>query len=313
VDVSLEVVIVDDGSITECPELEVLRDRRVHMVRHTTSRGLSAARNTGMQVARGRWLAWLDDDDLWAPHKLAVQLDQIGTAVIVYGAAVIVDSACRVTARLPAPSTEGLLPALFRGNVIPAGSSNVMASAAAVRAVGGFDETLAHLQDWDMWLRLVRCGPAARCDDALVAYVLHGENMHLGVHDFMGEFDRFAAKHTAWAADIGLTFDRALFARYPAEVKRVLGYRRAAYWHILRHGLFPVTRKHVHVVAGFVLGKRVVRAYRRFRRHDLEADLGPLAEDPAWLDAFRGGELRLTAEAADETAGRRGHTAAWES
>jgi len=170
-----------------------------------------------------------------------------------------------------------------------------MASAAAVKAVGGFDETLTHLEDWDMWLRLVRRGPAAKCDDALVAYVMHSKNRHLGVHDFMGEFDRFAAKHTAWAADIGLTFDRALFARYPATVMRVLGYRRAAYWHILRHGLFPVTRKHVRSVAGFVLGERVVRAYRRPRQHDLEADLGPLAEDPAWLDAFRGGELHLTA------------------
>jgi len=311
--VALEVVIVDDGSITECPDLKVLRDRRVRMVRHTTSRGVSAARNTGMEVARGRWLAWLDDDDLWAPDKLAVQLGRIGTAVIVYGAAVAVDSTFRVTERWPAPSTEGLLPALFRGNVIPAGSSNVMASAAAVKAVGGFDETLTHLEDWDMWLRLVRRGPAAKCDDALVAYVMHSKNRHLGVHDFMGEFDRFAAKHTAWAADIGLTFDRALFARYPATVMRVLGYRRAAYWHILRHGLFPVTRKHVRSVAGFVLGERVVRAYRRPRQHDLEADLGPLAEDPAWLDAFRGGELHLTAEAADETAGGRGHAAAWES
>jgi len=108
--VALEVVIVDDGSITECPDLKVLRDRRVRMVRHTTSRGVSAARNTGMEVARGRWLAWLDDDDLWAPDKLAVQLGRIGTAVIVYGAAVAVDSTFRVTERWPAPSTKGSCP-----------------------------------------------------------------------------------------------------------------------------------------------------------------------------------------------------------
>jgi hypothetical protein len=234
-----------------------------------------------MGVATGAWLAWLDDDDLWAPDKLARQLALAADATMIYAAAIVIDRCLRMIDVWPAPSADGLATRLVQGNVIPAGSSNVLAQTAAVRALGGFDESLTHMQDWDMWLRLARIGPAARCADTLVAYMIHGDNMHLAAHDFMGEFDRLAAKHAAWSSDEGLTFDRAGFARYPAEILVSLGHRRAAGWHLVKHGLSPPTLGNVRGVAGVIVGPKLRWVYRRARGRPVMS-----RKAPAWLDTL---------------------------
>ena len=78
-DVTLEVVVVDDGSVPPAAHNKVVArvcatDARVRVLRHMTPKGVSAARNSGIEAATGRWIAFLDDDDIWAPQKLASQL-----------------------------------------------------------------------------------------------------------------------------------------------------------------------------------------------------------------------------------------------
>jgi len=71
---ALEIIVVDDGSTDDTEAaIRPYRDRGVIYVR-TANQGLAAARNTGMLMARGEYVAWLDSDDLWNPEKLAVQL-----------------------------------------------------------------------------------------------------------------------------------------------------------------------------------------------------------------------------------------------
>ena len=74
-DVDLEVIVVDDASADDTAAvLRTIADPRLRLIRHETSQGVSAARNRGAAQARGEWIAFLDDDDLWAPAKLALQL-----------------------------------------------------------------------------------------------------------------------------------------------------------------------------------------------------------------------------------------------
>src|SRR5450759_4612848 len=73
--VSQSVVIVDDGGHDGTDKsLRALSDPRVQVVRHETRRGVSEARNTGLALAKTPWVAFVDDDDLWAPDKLPAQL-----------------------------------------------------------------------------------------------------------------------------------------------------------------------------------------------------------------------------------------------
>ena len=83
-----------------------------------------------------------------------------------------------------------------RANPVPGGCSNVMARADLVRSVGGFDEALALIADWDLWIRLAERELPAHCDEMLVAYRWHPENMHVVIADALDqEFEHVACKH----------------------------------------------------------------------------------------------------------------------
>ena len=75
-----EVVIVDDGSkAQERVGDDISSDPRVRVTRHASNRGPSAARNTGVVLAQGAWLAFLDSDDLWLPGKVRPQVELLGS------------------------------------------------------------------------------------------------------------------------------------------------------------------------------------------------------------------------------------------
>ena len=76
-----EVIIVDDGSTDHTQEVVAAqRDSRVRSLRHEASMGPCAARNTGIDNARGEYVAFLDDDDEWLPSKLAMQVAALDAA-----------------------------------------------------------------------------------------------------------------------------------------------------------------------------------------------------------------------------------------
>jgi len=228
-DVQVEVVVIDDGSVDETPRL--LRkiadaDPRLVIVRHDSPRGLPRARNGGIERARGIWIAFLDDDDVWAPRKLRLQLDALvaAGASFAYGSAVIVNELGKAIYVYPLPEPDDLLPLLLQGNVIPAGSSNVIASTDVVRALGGFEESLPGLADWDLWIRLSASAPAAACSEILVGYLQHRGNMSGGRgREAMKEFDLIEQRYRHLATREGVRSDRRRMRRWiDDELRRTL-------------------------------------------------------------------------------------------
>lgn len=235
-----EVIVVDDASTDDTAErLAELHDPRLRIIRHAASRHVAATRNTGVWAARGAWVAFLDDDDLWAPHKLRLQLATASAqgAVMAYAAGVVVDPDRSLLATWAAPPPDGLLPMLLRGNWLPVGASNVIARTDVVKRLGGFDERLRHFADLDMWIRLADAGSAAACPEPLVAYVVHERNMLLADSRHVpGEFRLLTRKQRARARQYGVTPDRI----FPDEmgVYRWVGWAHARAGRRLRASLW---------------------------------------------------------------------------
>jgi glycosyltransferase involved in cell wall biosynthesis len=228
-DVEFEVIVADDGSRDEtAARLRALGDPRVRTIREERPHGVAHARNAGLAEARGEWIAFLDDDDLWAPSKLRRQLEvaRDAGASFSYGGAVVIDSSEAVIDRdRPPPDPDDLVRQLFRGNVIPAPGSNIVVKTSVMRGLGGFDEA-ARFDEWDMWIRLAASARGAACSDVLVAYRRHEENRALGDLDSLRPGHAYIVhKHRALAAELQERFDESVFARWLAYCQRRTGSR----------------------------------------------------------------------------------------
>ena len=228
--VDLEVIVVDDGSDDGTPEfLAGVDDGRLHVVRHSTSVGTSPAKNDGLSRAAGEWVAFLDDDDVWAPDKLAAQLQAAAAdpAVWVCAGAVTVDGDLRpVGPWLVPPATER--DRLLVTNVIPGGGSATLMKTVVLRDVGGFDPALAILNDWDLWIRLSEVGPWAGVQRPLVGYSVTSGALTQRLQGLRAELDRVNDKHRDLRARRGVELTPALAHRFEGQLHVEAGHRRGA-------------------------------------------------------------------------------------
>jgi glycosyltransferase involved in cell wall biosynthesis len=200
-DVLFEAIVVDDGSadrgLVERIVAE-LDDPRIRIVRHDRSRGVSEARNRGSAEARAPWVAFCDDDDLWAPDKLAKQLQAAGdspAAGWVYVGSVNITHGNRVVGGEPPPTPADVTERLEESNIVPGGSSGVMARRTLLLDLGGFDPSLQPLADWDLWLRALRVSPPTWVAEPLVAYRVHATNMSLDTRRVEADFVTVAGRY----------------------------------------------------------------------------------------------------------------------
>lgn len=285
-DVELEVVVVDDGSSDDTfARLSEHDDPRVRVFRHEQPQGVSHARNRGLQEARGEWVAFLDDDDIWAPRKLRAQLDAAAArdADVAYAAAVVVDPAYRVIDTHRAPPAEGMPEAILRRQEIPGGCSNLIARTALARDAGGFDPDLRMLADWDMWIRLLVRGRAADCQEFLVGYLMHEANMSLTELDrTVAEIGTIERKHGQSAAAHGVEMDGLGWSRWLAGRYRRSGNRRGAVNAYLWGARRYRSPGNLVRAAGVHLGERAMSLGTDYRPETLDPE-------PSWLELYRPG------------------------
>jgi len=194
----LEVIVVDDGSTDDTRRIaERYADRPFLYLRNDTSQGAAAARNRGIEAARGELVAFLDSDDVWLPEKLerqALLLTQQPDVAAVY---------CRHEVEEEQRGTRAAGGRLFRGDVraeliggwCPATTSLFMVRRSALREVGGFDERLRSFHDYDLWLRLSERHRFDYVDEPLVRFFKHsGQRISLDPERRLEALDRFLEK-----------------------------------------------------------------------------------------------------------------------
>ncbi|MGH8877707.1 MAG: glycosyltransferase family 2 protein [Stackebrandtia sp.] len=228
---TVEAIVVNDGGVDVTASLAAADEAglRVRLVAVPHCRGLPNARNTGLQVARGRYVAFLDDDDVFLPHHLATALDGLDG-----GGVDAVYTTC-VTSPVRVAPTD-LLPdnALVEGypfdadllsvcNYIPV---HTVVMRHPVDAL--FDRHLPALEDWDFWLRLVRTYGYRfdHVDEPTVVYHRVPDQASMS-----GSTVNDAAALT----DFG-TLAQRLWRRWPATTTRAAHFRAyigVMYWHAL--------------------------------------------------------------------------------
>lgn len=221
-----ELIVVDDGSTDGSPQIlgdEASRDPRVN-VTTTPNRGVTAALNTGLSMARGEFVARMDADDLSEPMRFEKQckhLDDHGECVAV-GSGVIEIDDDGVPRRSHKFGASAKLPDRCRGfRHFPPSPPTIYHPTAMIRAetltaAGGYRTCFRSAQDRDLWWRLSRRGEIHRLPEALLRYRVHAGAVSRRFRE-RSAADALMADLSAIAAHFGLD-DHELLARY--EVQR---------------------------------------------------------------------------------------------
>ena len=229
--VDLRVLAVDDGSTsTDALALQQLADPRVEVLRNERSLGPSAARNRGIAAATTRWIAFCDDDDVWAPDKLCTQLAALEGSGARWSCtgSLTVSPSLAILGHRRAPARADVLADLLAFNVVPGGGSSVVVDAELLAQVDGFDESMNRAEDWDLWIRLAVRSPVAAVDRPLVGYRVWPGSESLDTVGMAEGHAEVVRRYAPLAAEHGVALDEAAVAKYLAKQELRAGRRAAA-------------------------------------------------------------------------------------
>lgn len=195
--VFLELIIVEDSSKDGTEEVirSFLPDTRIRYIHNDKNVGVSASRNKGIELARGKYIAFLDADDYWTEDKLKRQLALMEEkqAVLSSTARELIDEAGNLSGKIIAIPEQITYKGLLKGNVL--NTSGVMVRTDVARC---YPMTQDHLhEDYIMWLSILKkYGMAYGLNEPLLKYrVLQGSKsgnklksarMTFGVYRYMG-------------------------------------------------------------------------------------------------------------------------------
>jgi len=182
----IEVLIVDDGSGDQTPSLLAEQFPKVKYIQQD-NKGVSAARNLGIEQAKGEWIALLDSDDEWLPGKLAAQMHllQETELLVCHTEEIWIRNDVRVNPMNKHQKKGGWI----YQNCLPmcvVSPSSIVIHRSVFDSVGRFDETLPACEDYDLWLRI--------CCRFELAFVEHALLKKYGGHD-----DQLSRQH--WGMD----------------------------------------------------------------------------------------------------------------
>jgi len=173
---NIEIIVVDDGSTEPyADEIGAEFPESVTCVRHEENKGLSAARNTGIENASGEYIAFLDDDDRWHQTKIERQVQALETNSDAGLATCLVAAVTpdRELAYCENGTAYGDCAVdLLVGNQIGT-PSRVLVREKCIDEVGGFDESLPTKQDWDFYIRLSQKWDIEAVEDHLCFRTVH--------------------------------------------------------------------------------------------------------------------------------------------
>lgn len=285
-DLSAAIILVDASGEDKVPD--VWPSVEAGLVRvERADRLLSAgeARQLGSDRATTRWIAYCDDDDLWAPSKLRRQMAALSASGLRWSTTNAVRFApgprLLDLEQLPEPWT---MANLRQRNCIPGGGSGVVVEASAIWEVGGWSTDLTNAEDWDMWLRLATLGPPSHVAEPLVAYRVHPGNKSGMTPKLLASIQTISRRHGLHQQD--QTVERWMVDRC-LDVGDAGGASDLA-------SLLDVPRGDVRArLSRFIIRVAPRIAVRRRRRRQSRHVREALGDTPAWMRAEEAGSIEL--------------------
>lgn len=160
-----ECIIVDDYSTDKTKSViqkYAKKDKRLKLVAHRANGGLSAARNTGLRFAKGKYIAFLDSDDLLMPESLKLRAqtleeNQSEKVIGTYSGSLAITMDCKIAPKGKEVKLKAI-DFITAGGNCPFNANQPMFKTALFRKFGGFDHSLKQAEDYDMWMRILRYG-----------------------------------------------------------------------------------------------------------------------------------------------------------
>ena len=155
-----ELIVVDDGSTDNTRASLSQCDSRLKLFSQPRT-GVAAARNAGVPMSRGKYIAFLDSDDLWLPGKLAIQTISWNEILGALSAKLRKSGSAMGSESMPNRGTESLTGDIFQRSLelCLVSPSAVMMTKELFYWAGGFDESFPVCEDYDLWLRIAVCHP----------------------------------------------------------------------------------------------------------------------------------------------------------
>ena len=184
-----EIIVVDDASIDKTESImSEIKSGKIQYIRLHNKSGGAVARNTGIKNSKCNLIAFLDDDDEWIPEKLQKQIDcfeydkQLGLCYTgrktVRKGNLIFGIGRNYSFRYP--PEENQFKAIMTDNFIGI-TSSVMIPRTILEEINGFDELLPCLQDYDLYIRIIKKWNAAGINEPLVLYHFDGSIKHVSL------------------------------------------------------------------------------------------------------------------------------------
>ena len=195
---TLEVIVVDASGEHRIDAGEFAEYGPTSVVHSTEPLTAGRARQLGSDAASFEWLAYFDDDDLWAPPKLLRQLEILRDEATrwCFTAAMCFTSDLRIMWPSACADVDRVSEDLRRGNAVGGGSTCVVHRSLLTEA-GGWDLSLRNSEDWDMWIRLAQLNRPSYIHQPLTGVRLHAGSKSLNVERMHLSHETIRSKYPA--------------------------------------------------------------------------------------------------------------------